>query len=70
MEGMLTLIDTAAKLTVLLYKEFGIDPLGMTGFKSDSLKFTRGSEGESELRFEFTGRKKEKKAFTYRLGGG
>ncbi|WNS44715.1 copper amine oxidase N-terminal domain-containing protein [Paenibacillus sp. MMS20-IR301] len=67
-EGMLTLIDTGANRAVLLYKEFGINPLDMAGFKYDGIKLTGTGGDPSELEFEFTSGKKESKTFTYRLG--
>ena len=67
-EGMLTLIDTEAKQAILLYKEFGINFTDMPGVKYDGIRFTGDSEDKTELQFEFTDTKKEKKTFTYRLG--
>lgn len=68
-EGFLTLIDTGANRAILLYKEFGIDPLDMTGFKYDGIEFAGSNDDKSELRFKLTGSKKESKTFMYRLGG-
>ncbi|KHL96836.1 hypothetical protein QW71_04170 [Paenibacillus sp. IHB B 3415] len=67
-EGFLTLIDIGANRAILLYKEFGIDPLDMTGFKYDGIEFAGSNDDKSELRFKFTGSKKESKTFMYRLG--
>ncbi|MBY3619526.1 copper amine oxidase N-terminal domain-containing protein [Acinetobacter sp. CUI P1] len=67
-EGLLTLIDMEAKQAVLLYKEFGINPSDMPGFKYDGITFTGNGKNKSELQFEFTDTKKIKTAFTYQLG--
>lgn len=68
-EGLLTLIDTGTNQAVLLYEEFGINPLDMPGFKYDGIKFAGTSDDGSELKFDFTSAKKEQKTYTYRLGG-
>lgn len=68
-EGLLTLIDTGANRAILLYKEFGINPMDMPGFKYDGIKFTGSGDDKSELRFEFTSSKNDSKTYTYRLGG-
>lgn len=67
-EGLLTLIDTGAKQAILLYKEFGINPTDMPGFKYDGIKFAGSGADKSELQFEFTDSKKDSKTYTYRLG--
>lgn len=57
-EGLLTLIDIEAKQAILLYKEFGINPSDMPGFKYDGIIFTGNGKNKSELQFEFTDTKK------------
>lgn len=57
-----------AKQAILLYKEFGINPSDMPGFKYDGINFTGNGKNKSELQFEFTDTKKIKTAFTYQLG--
>ncbi|WP_379137332.1 copper amine oxidase N-terminal domain-containing protein [Paenibacillus sp. sgz500958] len=64
-EGLLTLIDTEANQAVLLYKEFGINPLEMPGFKDDGLQFIAEGESKSELQFEFVNKYKMRTVFTY-----
>lgn len=66
-EGLLTLIDMEAKQAILLYKEFGINPSDMPGFKYDGIIFTGNGKNKSELQFEFTDTKKIRTAFTYQL---
>ncbi|MEK5255264.1 copper amine oxidase N-terminal domain-containing protein [Paenibacillus sp. FSL F4-0125] len=66
-EGLLTLIDIEAKQAILLYKEFGINPSDMPGFKYDGIIFTGNGKNKSELQFEFTDTKKIRTAFTYQL---
>ncbi len=66
-EGLLTLIDTKAKQSILLYKEFGINPSDMPGFKYDDIHFTGNGKDKSELQFEFTDKNKIKTVFTYYL---
>lgn len=68
-EGLLTLIDTKAKQAILLYKEFGINPIDMPGFKYDGIHFTGIGKDKSELQFEFTDKNKIKTVFTYHLAG-
>ncbi|OAB33090.1 hypothetical protein PMSM_16175 [Paenibacillus macquariensis subsp. macquariensis] len=67
-EGLLTLIDTETKQAILLYKEFGINPSDMQGFKYDGINFTGNGKTKSELQFQFTNKYTTKTVFTYELG--